>query len=103
MTAADPDEPGRFLRPGMTELPRSAVIPEGNLLDPAPDRLTHEIVRDEPYYYYGPAASAAAPDGVFPAGTKVLLVEQDARGERCKVADARGLCVEVSCAGLRPL
>lgn len=98
----DPDEPGRFLRPEMTELPRSAVIPDRNLLDPAPDRLTHELLRDEPYFY-GTAASGTAPDGVFPAKTKVLLVERDAGGERCRVADAGGLFVEIACAGLRPL
>jgi len=102
MAAADPDEPGRFLRPEMTVLPRSAVIPEANLLDPAPDRLTHEIFRDEPYYY-GTVGAGAAPDGVFAAGTKVLLVERDAGGDRCRVADAQGLYVEVGCGSLRPL
>ncbi len=80
-------------------LPDRALIPVPNLISPPPDQFTHELTRDEPYFYSSPAPSGA--DGTLPAGTRVLLMRQE--GSRCRVVDARGLYVEIDCDGLRRL
>lgn len=89
-----------FLRPKAEVLPDSALIPGKNLVIPPPNQFTHELTRDEAYHYGGTAASSA--DGVFPIGTRVLLVRQQ-DGGRCSVIDERGLYVEVACDSLRRL
>lgn len=97
----DPDEP-RVLRPAVTVLPESAMVPERNLVVPPPRVFTHEVSDDTPFHY-GSAAHGSAPDGELPAGRRVVLMTQDAAGERCRVVDAQGLHVEIPCAALRAL
>src|SRR5262245_55960204 len=92
----------RMLRPQAKVLPASAQVPDRNLIVPPPHRFTHEVTADQSYYYTGPQGAAAAPDGQFPAGTKVVLLAQDG-GDYCHVADSRGLYVATASAGLRPL
>ena len=95
----EPD-PGVMLRPEALVLGGEALIPESNIVRPAPNRFTHELIVDEPYRFDRPERSRE-PDGVLPAGTPVvLLVEGD---DRCRVVDGTGLSVEVRRASLRKL
>jgi hypothetical protein len=73
---AGPDlDGGVFLRPDPTVLAEKALIPEHNLVEPPPNRFTHELTVDEPYWYDRPAMQRASePDGVLPAGTPVVLM-----------------------------
>lgn len=89
-----------FKRPRATVLPENAVIPERNLISPAPNNFTHELIRKEPFYYSNPT-KGTEPSGEFPRGTKVLLVRS--RGSFCRVADGKGLFVEVACDSLKKL
>ena len=80
---------GEFLRPKAEILPDRALIPAPNLISPPPDQFTHELTRDQPYFYSSPAPSGA--DGTLPTGTRVLLMRQEGQplpGGRC----ARPLC-----------
>jgi hypothetical protein len=52
--------------------------------------------------YFGSEADSDAPDGQLDAGTKVALLRYDG-GARCRVADGRGLYVEISYANLAKL
>lgn len=88
---------GEFLRPKASVLPDSAVIPPRNLLQPPPNRFTHLVRADQPYYYEADASGGAA--GTFMAGTPVLLLSHDG-GALCHVADARGLFVATRFDGL---
>ena len=97
--AADPDR-GEMLRPDAVVLGDDALVPERNLVRPAPNRFTHELLVDEPYTYDRPER-ARTPDGVLTTGTPVVLLVEE--GERCRVVDAGGLYVEVRCASLRQL
>jgi len=90
-----------FLRPEAVVLNESALVPERNLLSPAPNQFTHELARAQPYYYTT-AQQGAPPDGVFQAGTKVVLLVYDG-GNQCRVADGRGLYVETAYEGLTKL
>lgn len=92
-------KPGRMLRPKATVLKPSALIPAENLVKPPPSRFTHELIQSQPYYY---TRGSTEPDGMFAAGTRVVLLEHDS-GEYCRVADAQGLSVETACRGLRAL
>ena len=92
---------GHFLRPKATVLPESALIPKANLLEPPPERFTHEVKAAQPYYY-GKSADAAHPDGTFEAGAKVAVLGHDRR-PLCRVADARGLSVFTAFEGLAAL
>lgn len=89
-----------FKKPRATVLGENAVIPEGNLISPAPKNFTHELIRKEPFYYSNPTKDAE-PSGEFKSGTKVLLVRS--RGRFCRVADKQGLLVEVACDSLKKL
>jgi hypothetical protein len=94
-----PDEIGAMRRPEFVVLPDEALVPDTNLIRPAPNHFTHELIHDEPYHFDREVATDR-PDGVLPAGTPVaVLVEGD---EICRVADASGLYVEVHGANLRP-
>jgi hypothetical protein len=94
-----PDE-GVMLRPPAVVLDKKALIPERNLVRPAPNHFTHELVVDEPYHFDRPD-QLDEPDGVLPARTQVaLLVVGD---ERCRVVAGNGLYVEVRRASLRKL
>ena len=90
-----------MLRPKATVLPESALVPERNLIQPPPNRFTHEVKSEQPYYYAA-STPARAPDGTFPAGTKVLLLVHDG-GSLCHVADACGLYVVTPFKGLRSI
>lgn len=90
-----------FLRPKATVLPDSAIVPDENLIRPPPSRFTHEVIKDQPYFYSLPKQNAA-PDGQFAAGTQVLLISHDG-GTLCHVADGRGLYVVTEYDGLRPI
>jgi len=90
-----------FLRPKATVLPESALIPEKNLISPAPNQFTHRLMREQ-IYYYDMAREGVPPDGLLPAETKVVLLVHDG-GERCRIADGRGLYVEIEYVALRKL
>jgi hypothetical protein len=87
-------------RPKALVLPESATVPDRNLIVPAPNQFTHELTRPQPYYFTS-AQEAASPNGMFPSGTKVVLLVRD--GGSCRVADRQGLYVEVDCGSLRDL
>jgi len=88
-------------RPKASVLPEAAMVPERNLLDPPPNKFTHEVKSEQPYYY-GDSGRSGEPAGTFPAGTPVLLVSHDG-GAVCHVVDGRGLYVSMAFKGLRPL
>ena len=92
---------GRMIRPKATVLPESALVPDRNLLQPPPNKFTHEVIADQPYYYSIPGKKDA-PDGTFPAGTEVVVLSHDG-GSMCNVADGRGLHVVTAFKGLRPI
>jgi len=92
---------GRMLRPRATVLPESALVPERNLLQPPPNKFTHKVIADQPYYYATPGEKDA-PDGTFPAGTKVVVLSHDG-SSICDVADSRGLRVVTAFNGLQPI
>lgn len=100
------DEPGTdsdagvMLRPETSVLADEALVPEGNVIRPAPNRFTHELLVDEPYRFDRPE-SAGAPAGVLPAGTPVVLLVEGP--DRCRVVDGSGLYVDVRCTSLRKL
>ncbi|MET0995962.1 MAG: hypothetical protein ABWY20_18615 [Mycobacterium sp.] len=90
-----------FLRPEATVLPEGALVPERNLIRPAPNQFTHAVTRSQPYFY-GDPQPGTPPDGQFPAGTKVILLVGDG-GPNCRVADGQGLYVAIECAALKRL
>jgi hypothetical protein len=94
------DEPGVILRPDVRVLRDEALVPEQNVVRPPPNRFTHELVAAEPYRFDRPARGEE-PDGVLPAGTRVVLLVEDADG--CRVVDGSGLYVAVSRTSLRKL
>ena len=91
----------RFIRPEAVVLPESARVPDRNLISPAPNQFTHELIRPQPFYFIG-AQQATPPDGQFAAGTKVVLLVYDG-GTYCRVADGQGLYVEIEYDSLREL
>jgi hypothetical protein len=91
---------GRVLRPEYVVLGEEAVVPAANVVRPPPNRFTHELVADEPYYFDRPE-HGPEPDGVLPAGTKVVLLVQD--NGSCRVVSGSGLYVRVRRASLREL
>lgn len=82
----------RYLRPEAVVLGEGSLIPPENQIRPAPNRFTHELAAREPFYL-GSETGSERPDGHLEAGTKVVLLRRD--GARCRVADGRGLYVEV--------
>lgn len=92
---------GSFLRPSAVVLSEHAIVPDKNLISPAPNQFTHELTRRQPFYFTG-ARQAAAPDGQFPAGTKVVLLVYDG-GSYCRVADGQGLYVEIEYDSLKKI
>ena len=89
-----------MLRPDFVVVPDDSLVPEANTIRPAPNRFTHELVDDEPYYF-DRTAETDHPDGILPAGTPLaVLIEHD---DFCRVADASGLYVDVHRSNLRPL
>ena len=90
-----------FTRPEAVTLGENALIPDKNLIAPAPNQFTHELTRPQPYYYDG-AERGAPPVGQFREGTRVVLLVHDG-GTYCRVADGQGLYVEVEYDSLRKL
>ena len=88
-----------MLRTNSEVLPESAMVPERNLLRPPPNQFTHKVKVEQPYYFQTPHLGAPA-EGIFAAGTKVVLLLHDG-GPVCFVADDRGLYVATAFAGLR--
>lgn len=88
-------------RPEVVVLPEGALVPETNVISPAPNHFTHEVIQTQPFYFAYPLSEASAVS-VFVPGTKVNLLFSD-ESEMCRVADARGLYVVTACAGLSPL
>ena len=81
-----------FETPQAQVVDETAVVPDANLIKPAPNQFTHQLSREEPYFYQG-AQRGRPPDGTFSSGTKVVLMVYDG-GAYCRVADSRGLYVE---------
>lgn len=77
------------------------MVPDKNIIRPAPNQYTHELTRAQPFYFDG-AQQGRQPDGELPAGAKVVLLFHDG-GAYCHVADGRGLYVEVEYDALRRL
>lgn len=90
-----------WLRPESVVLGEGSLIPPENQIRPAPNRFTHQLVDAEPFYFRC-HAGRNAPDGRLEAGTRVVLLRYDG-GARCRVADGRGLHVEVSYGSLAEL
>jgi len=84
----------------VVEIDDEAVIPDHNLIRPPPNRYTHRLIVDEPYWFDRPR-HGDEPDGVFAAGTPVAVLVSDET--RSRVVDAGGLYVEVSTGSLAPL
>jgi hypothetical protein len=90
-----------FQRPKATVLPKVALVPAANLVQPAPHHFTHQVQAAQPYFYLAPHGHKTA-DGLFEAGTCVVL--RDATSDTwCQVVDGRGLCVVTARDGLVPL
>jgi hypothetical protein len=88
------------IRPEAVVLPENAVVPDKNLISPAPNKFTHQLIRSQPYYF-SEARQGRPPDGEFPAGTKVVLLVHDR--PFCRVVDGQGLYVQVGCDSLKKL
>ena len=89
-----------FVSPEASILDESAIVPDKNLIAPAPNQFSHELKRAQPYFF-SEAGKSKQPDGEFAAGTKVLLVGKE--GDHCRVADEQGLYVEIECDSLKKL
>jgi hypothetical protein len=89
------------LRPKATILEDSALVPRENRISPAPKRFTHILTRSQPFYFKE-AQQGGPPDGEFPLETKLLLLQFEG-GRYCRVADERGLNVEIEYDALKKL
>jgi hypothetical protein len=87
-----------FIRPEATILDENTIVPDRNLISPAPNHFTHEVVQSQPFYFLDEGWDTK-PAGQFGAGSSVLLVHRGR--DRCWVIDARGLLVLTRCAGLK--
>jgi hypothetical protein len=86
-----------MLRPKAKTLPDDALIPKENLVLPRPKKFTHELRRNEPFFF--DRLHDAKPRGELPRGTRVVLMERR-QGRYCRVVDERGLYVEIDCDSL---
>lgn len=90
-----------WLRPEYEVLNEGSVIPPENQIQPPPNQFTHRVLNDEPFFLRSQAVSDV-PDGELVAGTKVVLLRRDGAA-RCRVADGRGLHVEIGFGSLADL
>jgi hypothetical protein len=90
---------GRVTRPQAVVLSESSLVPPHRLLKPPPNQFTHEIQRNQPFFY---EEGADAPDGQLAGGAHVVLLRHDG-GAYCHVVDGRGLYVATAFEGLRRL
>jgi hypothetical protein len=88
-----------MVRPSVSVLPESALVPEQNLLKPPPNQFSHVVTVDQPYYFQPPGPEIQA-GGLFLAGTQVLLIART-DGPMCHVADGRGIYVLTLYEGIR--
>ena len=95
------DTTGRMLRPAAAVLTEHALLPPGNLIEPAPNQFTHELASSQPFFFTRPAQDRA-PDGKLVAGARVVLLVHDG-GAYCRVADEHGLYVEIEYLSLKRL
>jgi len=90
-----------IIRPEAVVLDENAIIPSKNLISPAPNQFTHKLTRTQPYYYTG-ARQQKSPEGELPAGREIVLLVYEG-GRYCRVADGRGLYVEIEYDALKKL
>ena len=90
-----------MLRPKASVLAESALVPPHCTISPAPNQFTHQVKSRQPFYFDYDGADTV-PNGEFEAGAKVVLLVHHG-GPMCRVADGRGLYVETSFEGLRPI
>jgi hypothetical protein len=88
-------------RPPVVVLPDEALVPDRNVIAPAPNTFTHVTVHATPYWFDS-ADREARPDGELAARARVVLLVDEGDG-RCRVVDERGLYVQVSGADLAAL
>jgi hypothetical protein len=88
-------------RPKPIVLPDEALMPRQDLITPPPNRFTHVVGTDQPYYFADPQPDRP-PDGTFAAGSKVVLMRDEDRGY-CRIVDASGVYAWVECGALRKL
>ena len=94
-------QPEGFLRPEAVVLGDEAVVPDKNLIVPPPNQFTHEVTRAAPFFYTRTHPDAP-PVGHFARGTQVVLLVYEG-GSHCRVADGRGLYVEIEYDSLKRL
>jgi hypothetical protein len=90
-----------FIRPQAVEVSESAIVPDDNFISPPPNQFTHELTREQPFYYLS-LQQGVPPDGQFAPGTKVVLLVCEG-DDYCRVVDGQGLYVEVECDSLKKL
>lgn len=88
-----------FVRPKAAILDGNAIVPDKNLIIPAPNQFTHELTCSQPYFFNG-TQQKGPPDGELTAGTKLVLLVYDG-GQYCRAADGRGLYVEIEYGSLK--
>ena len=81
-----------MLRPKSRFLDESALVPQSNVVRPAPTRFTHVLSVNTPFYL-DRERTGDEPEGILQAGTPVVVAST--HGDRCRVVDGRGLAVDV--------
>jgi hypothetical protein len=89
---------GRVLRPKAEVLNDAALVPPKNMIAPPPNRFTHRIQEQQPYFFN---SSQKIPSGNFSPGTPVVLMVYTG-GTFCWVVDGQGLYVKTAYRGLAP-
>ncbi|WP_424887109.1 hypothetical protein [Streptomyces sp. XH2] len=87
-------------RPDATVLGAESVVPRDNVVRPAPNRFSHVLTEWQPYWF-DRTERALEPDGMLPAGTRVVVLREE--GGHCRVVTGTGLYITVGRAGLRKL
>jgi hypothetical protein len=85
-------------RPDLSILDDRSVIPDANLISPPPNRFSHAVAHDQPFFWEEPEAGEK-PAGTFEAGHRLLLVREEEDGW-CRVVDGQGLYVVTALASL---